>query len=75
MNLRFKRMSGEVIFELSNPGERDVPPPDTYISVNGTEYLCVRHKRVYEHNIITTLARSYFDIYLQTEEEYEQEHN
>lgn len=75
MILRFKRLSGEIIFELNNPGEHDIPPPDSYISVNEVEYRCVRHKRVYDQNFITKESSSFFDIYVQTEEEYQKEMN
>lgn len=73
MNLRFRRLSDEIIFEMPNPGERDIPPPDTYILVNGKDYLCICHKRVYDNNNATGMSRSYFDIYVQTEDEWNDE--
>lgn len=70
MNLRFKRTTGEVIFEIPDFTERDLAPPDTPVIIDGVKYITHRHERVYQHFSCGTPV-SFFDIYVQTEEEYQ----
>lgn len=71
MNLRFKRMSGETIFEISNFVERDMAPPNTLVVIDGVKYFTRHHERVYQ--TLTLGTASFFDIYVQNEEEYDLE--
>lgn len=73
MNLRFKRMTGETIFEIANFVERDMAPPNTLVVIDGVKYFTRRHERVYQTLVLGTV--SFFDIYVQNEEEYVKEKN
>lgn len=72
MNLRFKRQSGEVIFEMPQFTEQDLPAPNSYITIDGIKFLTKRHERVYCHDSAGDV-QSYFDITVQSEEEYNDE--